>query len=345
MNLGVALHNLGQFEEAKECYRHAAALDPNDIATHTNLAFVKLVLGDWEGGLRDSEKRLENLQQYRRTWEAPRWDGSDPKGKTIVIAAEQGIGDTINFVRYASLLADRGAKVIVETQESLVSLLRRVPGVSDAVPQFSQLPKYDAYIPIPSLPFAFGTTPQNVPANIPYITPDSDRARKWKDRLAQSGPEFKVGLVWGGSPNNRADVYRSVLLAELAPLAQVQGVRFISLQKGRQASQLLSPPPGMQITDMGPELETFEDTAALIANLDLLIAVDTSIVHLAGAMGRPVWTLIAFSPDWRWLLNRSDTPWYPTMRLFRQPSFGDWSSVMQTVASELGATVVERAGK
>lgn len=342
INLGVALRNLGRFDEAKECYLRALALEPNDPNLHQNLAFELLVQGDWEQGFREYERRLEDKSLYRRDWPKPRWDGSDLSGRTILLAAEQGIGDTINFIRYAPLLAERGAKVLVEAQDTVVSLIGRVPGVSSVSAQGQTLPEHDFYAPVPSLPFAFQTRPDTIPANVPYLSAQPERAAAWKDRLAQYGAAFKVGLVWGGSLRNRNDIHRSMLLADFAPLADVKGARFFSLQTGPQASQIFSAPPGTEIVDLGPSLTSFEETAAALANLDLLISVDTAIVHLAGAMGRPVWNLIAFAPDWRWMLNRPDTTWYPTMKLFRQPAYKDWAGAVRQVKEQLEDRVKTR---
>ena len=190
-----------------------------------------------------------------------------------------------------------------------------------------------------SLPRAFGTTLASIPRNVPYLQADAREVEKWRGRLAEDASSIKVGLSWAGRPEHKNDRNRSMPLARFAPLAQVPGVRFYSLQKGEAAAQAKAPPAGMELIDWTEELNDFADTAALIANLDLVISVDTAVVHLAGAMGKPVWTLLPFAPDWRWLLDRQDSPWYPTMRLFRQPSIGDWDSVMQRVAGALSELV------
>jgi tetratricopeptide (TPR) repeat protein len=335
MNLGVALRSLGRFDEARSWFERALALEPNNPALHQNHAMELLIAGEWEQGFDEYERRLEEKSIFVRTWPKPRWDGTDPAGRTILLAGEQGIGETIDLVRYAPLLAQRGARVVMEVQEPIVSLIARVSGVSEVIAQGQNLPEHDFYSYLPSLPHLFHTTPQTVPAAVPYLSADPARAESWRQKLAEYGNDLKVGLVWGGSAHHRSDIHRSMLLVEFAPLAEVKGVRFFSLQTGPQASQVLSAPREMQLVDLGKSLTSFEETAAALANLDLLITVDTAIAHLAGAMGRPVWNLLAVAPDWRWLLNRSDTPWYPTMRLFRQPSYGDWAGAMQQVKREL----------
>ena len=335
MNLGVALRSLGRFDEARTSFERAMAIEPNNPTLHQNLANEMLIAGDWTQGFAEYERRLDDTATYVRTWPKPRWDGSNPSGRTLLLAAEQGIGETIDFVRYASVLAERGARVIVEAPEPIASLIRRAPGVSDVVVPGQMLPEHDFYAYLPSLPYLLHTTPQTIPSPIPYLAADPTRAENWKQKFRDYGSELKVGLVWGGSPHHRSDPHRSMLLVDFAPLAEVKGVKFFSLQKGPQASQLLSAPADLRVTELGAMLSDFEETAAALANLDLLISVDTAIVHLAAAMGRPAWNLLAFAPDWRWLLNRSDTPWYPTMKLFRQPRFGDWAGAMQQVKQEL----------
>jgi hypothetical protein len=238
-------------------------------------------------------------------------------------------------VRYAKVLADRGAKVVVEAQREVVSLIARASGVWKAVAQTEPLPDHDFQLPMLSLPFVFGTRPDSIPAETPYLFADPARSAAWRERIDRYGPGMKVGIAWAGSPQNALDLVRSVRLADYAPLAQIPNLRLFSLQKGVSAMQVFQPIAGLEVVDFAPFLNSFEDTAAAIANLDLVISVDTSIVHLAGAMARPVWTLIPFSPDWRWLLNRSDTPWYPTMRLFRQPALGDWATPMQAIVEAI----------
>jgi hypothetical protein len=254
-----------------------------------------------------------------------------------LLHSEQGFGDTIQFIRYAPLLARQGARVVVECQPELRSLLRGVEGVQHLLAQGEPLPPFDLHAPLLSLPLAFGTRLGSIPAQVPYLKADPALAEAWRGKVAGDGRRLKIGLAWAGSPARKGDRQRSVSLSALAPLAAVKGADFYSLQKGPAAEQAKNPPPEMRLMDLTAELKDFADTAALIASLDLVISVDTAVAHLAGAMARPVWTLLEFVPAWRWLLDREDSPWYPTMRLFRQPSRGDWGSVVRRVAEALAA--------
>lgn len=335
-NLGNTLRQQGRFDAAIDECRKAIAVN-GEHAAHVNLALVLLLLGRWEEGWPQYEWRLRD-PALARSWVQPRWDGSDVKGATILLHAEQGFGDTIQFVRYAPLIAARGAKVILECQPELASLLASVAGVAQVVPRGQPLPEFDLHLPLLSCPLVFSTTPQTVPAHVPYVHPDAARVRRWRERLAADGPGLKVGLAWGGNPAQPHDRYRSMPLSALAPLAGVPGVRFYSLQKGEPAKQTAAPAPGMHLTDWTQDLGEFADTAALMASLDLVISVCTSVTHLAGALARPAWTPLAFVADWRWLRGRDDTPWYATMRLFRQTTPGDWDGVVRTMAEQLRTT-------
>ena len=342
-NLGICLHDALRISEAIAVYRQGLAAVPDDVNLHMNLGFSLLLDGQWEQGFAEYEWRMRNPELYSPQFLRRRWDGSDPSGKTILLHAEQGIGDTFHVVRYAKLLADRGAHVVVETQREAVEVVRRAPGVEHVIAQGEALPPFDFQFPLLSLLFAFNTRLDSLPATIPYLSADPHRQQAWAERFQQYGAGTKIGLVWAGSAQNRTDSQRSIALATFAPLAAIKGIRWFSLQKGAAAIQVFSPPAGLEIVDLAPFLNSFDDTAAAIANLDLLISVDTAVVHLAGAMGRPVWTLLQFAPDWRWLLNRKDTPWYPTMKLFRQPKPEDWRSVMTDVTAELDRWLMRSA--
>jgi hypothetical protein len=252
---------------------------------------------------------------------------------TILIHAEQGFGDSIQFVRYVPLLAARGARVILECQAALATLFNNIEGVACVVPAGEALPKFDLQLPLLSLPGVFRTTLESVPATVPYLSIDAVQARRWAGALPRGRKKRKVGIVWAGGTS---DPRRDCSLKALAPLAGIPDTVFVSLQKGEAASQGLSPPPGMPLIDPSGDLRDFADTAALISRLDLVISVDTSVAHLAGALGKPVWTLLRFAPDWRWLLGRNDCPWYPTMRLYRQHAPGDWSRAVTQLADDLG---------
>ena len=344
-NLGTALQKKGLFDEALAAYDKAIELQPEFAEAHMNKAWVLLIKGDCERGWPEYEWRAKcrDFLAAQRNFSQPMWKGSDPAGKTILIHAEQGLGDTIQFVRYAPLLARRGARVIVECQPELKPLLQDLEGVECVISTGEPLPAFDMHVPMLSLPLAFGTTLQTVPAVSPYLKPDPERVKAWRAKLRGRRPQLRVGLAWAGNPMNPADRDRSLPLSALAPLAEVKGVTFHSLQKGERAAQAKTPPPGMKLTDLTDDIKDFADTAALMAHLDLIITVETAVAHLAGALAKPVWTLLPFMPAWRWLLERNDSPWYPTMRLFRQPSPGDWDSVVQRVAEELRRRCAEKA--
>jgi len=334
-NLGVLLAEQGHPQQAVECYRTAIAINPEFAGAHYNLAHVLLRGGDLAQG----------WEQYQWRWkcpglEAPRvlsrpaWDGSDLPDGTILLTSEQGLGDTIQFIRYAPLVAARCRRVVLQCQEELLPLLDGTEGIAQVVRHSDALPEFDAHCPLLNLPGIFSTTIQSIPSHIPYVHAHRERIEAWSGRIdGQTRP--RIGLAWAGRPENRNDRHRSLPLSALAALGQISGAVFYSLQKGPASQQAASPPTGMRLIDLTGELNDFADTAGLIANLDLVISVDTAVVHLAGAMGRPVWTLLPFCPDWRWLLDRNDSPWYPTMRLFRQATIGDWTGVIEQVVDAL----------
>jgi ADP-heptose:LPS heptosyltransferase len=277
-----------------------------------------------------------------RDFPQPRWLGERSiVGKTILLYGEQGLGDTIQFSRFVPEVAARGARVVLEVQRSLVRLLEHLPGVTEVVAQGDDLPWFDLHCPLPSLPAVLGITLETLPAK-PYLAAAPERAVAWLQRV-RAFPSLRVGLVWAGTTSLGADARRSMELATLAPLAEVRGVTFLSLQKDRGTAHILrsaAPRPH----DFTPELSDFAETAALVEALDLVISVDTSVAHLAGAMGKPVWVLLRFDADWRWLRGREDSPWYPTARLFKQAAPGDWDSVISCVAAALCERVAQRRG-
>lgn len=322
-NLANALRNDDDVDAAISAFRRANWLEPDNAEMHVGLALALLQIGAWEEGFAEYEwrrTRQEFEDGMRRTGRAV-WDGGDVAGRTIVLLGEQGAGDTIHFVRYASLLAERGATVKVNCHKPLRRLLASASGIHAILE--NDLDAFDAADLLMSLPMRFGTRPDNVPAPIPYITPPADSPV----RLPATG-RLRVGLVWAGNPAHVRDHWRSIPFPELAPLLDVGGVDFYALQKGVEVEHA-------RVTSLGKGLLDFADTAALIEQLDLVITVDTSVAHLTGALGKPLWLLLARNADWRWLRGREDTPWYPTARLFRQPRLGEWGDVIAQVAEEL----------
>jgi Tfp pilus assembly protein PilF len=337
LNLGAALQEIeGTPDKAIESFARAIILQNNLAVAHWNLGFALLLKGDYPRGLPEYEWRIlvHGIVEPRQ-FPAPRWDGRDLAGKRIFIHSEQGLGDTLHIARFIPMLAERGATVIFECPVMLMNLLRELPGVAQMVAPGQPAPAYDVYCPIMSLPLMFKTTLETIPWTGPYLSADRNLMDSWAQRLPADRDRPRIGLVWAGRPGNKIDYKRSMRLDDFAPLAAIKNARFFSLQKGGAAAQTQRPPGGLELLDYSDELRDFTDTAALLANLDLIITVDTSVAHLAGAMGRPTWLLLPFSPDWRWLLKREDSPWYPTIRLFRQQTRGDWKGVMEKVRDEL----------
>jgi Tfp pilus assembly protein PilF len=339
-NLGSALKEQGQLDEAIAAYRQAIALKPNLPEAHNNLSLALLARGDFQQGWEEYEWRWKCKGfPPPRNFAQPQWDGGPLEARTLLLHAEQGLGDAIQFIRYLPLVAQRGGRIIIECQAELQRLFQPTAGRFPVLVFGQPLPAFDLHCPLLSLPRVFGTDLTNIPKIVPYLHAADEDARRWQHRLADRSPLIKVGLVWAGNPRRKHDRNRSMKLANLAPLGRVPGVRLFSLQKGEAAAEAKTPPPGMELVDWTEELKDFADTAALIDNLDLIIAVDTAVPHLAGAMGKPVWTLLPFVPDWRWVPGREDNPWYPSMRSFRQPRIGDWDSVIARVVEALSGWI------
>jgi tetratricopeptide (TPR) repeat protein len=337
-NAGNALARLGRHDEALDAFGRALALNPNHAEAQWNAALARLRLGDLRNGLKQYEWRWRqgDAAKARRRFPQPQWSGEPLAGKTLLLHAEQGLGDTIQLVRYVPLLAAQGARVIVEVQPALQSLLTGFEGAAQVIAFGESLPPFDLYCPMLSLPAAFGTEIETIPAKIPYLTADEERIAEWRGRLpARTG--LRVGLVWSGNPTHQNDRHRSIPLAQLACLLEVPETTFVSLQKDVREEDAAVLADAPRVAPIGGRLRDFRDTAAVIALLDLVIAVDTSVAHLAGAMGRPVWVLVPFCPDWRWMLERADSPWYPSARLFRQPAIGDWQRAILQVRAALAA--------
>lgn len=334
--LGSSFVDLHRYDQARSAFDRALAIQPDNAMARGKRALLALLTGDFATGWRDYEWRWKekDFPHNRRYAHTPLWTGSDISGKTILLHSEQGLGDSIQFVRYAPLVAQRGAKVLLQCQPEVVSLLEKVEGVSEIVSDEQTPPRFDVQCPLMSLPLAFGTTVSTIPATVPYLTAEAAIVERWRPRLAAAGKR-KIGLVWAGRPTHRKDRARSIPLAAFTPLAALSDVQFFALQKGPAESEARTPPAGMQLVSLGPDLNDFLDTAAVIKQLDLLISVDTAVVHLAGAMNKPVWTLLPSVNDFRWLRDRDDSPWYPSMRLWRQTTGGDWSNVIDRLAAEL----------
>jgi tetratricopeptide (TPR) repeat protein len=336
-----ALKKEGSFREWIDIWRRIVRDHPENPDLHGQLAMSLLAEGNFEEGWKEYEWRwrcktfAKNTRRpIAREWGNPEGaDFPDVAGRTLLLYCEQGIGDTIQFIRYARVLAERGARVIVEGQWPLKGLLSRSEGVRLSYGKMEKLPAYDWHIPLLNLPRALNATLENIPAKIPYITADPSRAKTWKPRIdeAAKGATLKVGLAWAGNPEHKNDAHRSIDPALLLPLADIHGIRFFSLQKAGDNKNCPPAPAPMQIVDFTSKLYDFAETAALIDQLDLVISVDTAIVHLGGAMGKRVWTLLSSVSDFRWLMNREDSPWYPTMRLFRQSRFDEWEEPVARV--------------
>jgi Flp pilus assembly protein TadD len=343
-NLGFVLLGQGRWDEGIACYRRAIDLKPDYAEAHYNLAMALLARGDMAAGWEEHEWRWKAPQfiMVRRDFTQPQWRGEAAEGRTLLIHAEQGFGDTMQFCRYAPLAAARGLRVILEVPKPLVRLLHSLPGVHWVAAQGEALPAFDLHCPMLSMPLAFGTTITTIPSTVPYLHADTARVANWRTRLAMMGePGPRVGLVWAGNPRKQLrgaaalDRRRSIAPDRLAPLFELPGLQFFSLQmEGPEA------PKHFPLTDFMGEMRDFTDTAALIANLDLVISVDTSVAHLAAALGKPVWLLDRFDSCWRWLVGRRDSPWYPTLRLYRQPQPGDWDSVVAEVTRDLRSLTV-----
>jgi Flp pilus assembly protein TadD len=335
-NLGTALKDNAQLTEAVGAFDRAIELNPQYAAAHWNRSLAWLLMGDYRRGWPEYEwrRQMPGVRTVApRKFPQPQWDGSELRGRTIYLYPEQGLGDTLQFVRYAPLVAERGGRVIVEHPPELARLIRGMPGISEFASFEGPLPAFDVHASFLSLPLLFGTEMSSIPARVPYLMPEADLMKQWERRFAALREGLRVGLVWAGNPNNPLDRGRSIDLREFAPLAEIPGINFWSLQLGEPARQLA--PPGLRLIDWTDDLHDFADTAALIANLDLVITVETAVAHLAGAMGKKAWVLLRHVPPWRWLMDRDDSPWYPTLRLFRQKTRGDWAEVIQSVASEL----------
>jgi tetratricopeptide (TPR) repeat protein len=343
-NRGNALKELNRFDEALASFDHALALRSDFADAHFNEALCRMLTGDLRRGWEQYEWRWETaqLRNEKRNFARRQWAGSNEiAGKTILVHAEQGFGDTLQFCRYVPRVAERGARVILEVQKPLRALMSTLPGAAQIVARGDRLPNFDLHCPLLSLPLAFGTELATIPSAMPYLSALESKTSAWRDRLGKH-ERPRVGLVWAGSPRkelpnaNRIDRQRSLEFDRLAPVFQVTTCEFYSLQKGDDpVTQLRDSTLRHRVIDWTEDLHDFSDTAALIENLDLVIAVDTSVAHLAGALGKPFWLINRYNTCWRWLLDREDSPWYPTARLFRQDDTREWDNVVARVAAAL----------
>ena len=342
-NLALAAETRGQWYEAIHHYDAAIALKPDYSRAQWNRALALMMVGDLLNGFAAYEWRFRDpaLGLPPRRSSAPPWNGSDLRGRTILVYAEQGFGDTIQFIRYVAPLATQG-RVVVECQRELLGLVRRMPGVSEAVVAGDPLPRFDTHVALMSIPRLQRTTLETIPRAVPYLHADPLRVEKWKARIAaDSSNALRVGVAWAGRVTHEVGKTRACSLAILSPLLQTPGVRFYSLQKGPAAAEITVSGMQQRIVDWTGELADFDETAALMMNLDLIISIDTAVAHLAGALARPTWLMLTWRGDWRWMLERSDSPWYPTTRLFRQPAPGEWEKLVEVVRAEL----MQRAGR
>jgi tetratricopeptide (TPR) repeat protein len=338
-NRGNALAALGRHSEALASCRRAYGVNPNYVNAQWHASLLKLRLGDYAGGFRQYEWRWQREEnaKHRHNFAQPLWLGDAPvAGKTILLHHEQGFGDTIQMARYAPLLTAQGAHVILGVQPPLKSLMAGIGHGVQVVGSGEPIPDFDLHCPLMSLPLAFRTELTTVPANIPYLVLPPGALDRWQAHLPERRG-FRVGLVWSGNVTHRDDHNRSIAFVGLAPLLEVPGLQFFSLQKELREADAAALAAEPRVTDIARAFDDFTDTAAAVALMDLVISVDTSVAHLAGALGKPVWLLLPLCPDWRWLTEREDSPWYPTARLFRQPAIGDWASVIMQVRQQLSA--------
>jgi len=334
-NIGILFHSQDRIDEEIRVYHRLLTHDPTFAEGHWNLSLALLTKGEFLEGWREYEWRLKkNKPTSRRDCPQPRWDGSPLEGKTILLHCEQGFGDTIQFARYALLVAELGGTVVIECQSVLLKrLLSSLTGI-EIIVSGDPLPHFDCHLPLLSLPFVFNTSVESIPASVPYLYPDQSDVDTWRLRL-DPPKAFRIGIVWFARQDQILNRKRSCPLAAFTPLLAVPNCEFYNLQIGVGIEQLSECTFGQQVADFTAELHDFADTAALIKNFDLVISIDTAVAHLAGAMGVTTWTLLPFGAEWRWLQQRADSPWYPTMRLFRQPASGDWHTVMQEVREAL----------
>lgn len=334
--LSRAVRLQGRIGEALAIQEMIVQTLPANMPARFDLAETLLLLGDFSRGWQQYRFRYEqpHTQGMARPVQRPRWQGQPIPGKTLLIHDEQGFGDTFQFMRMVAWARERcGARVVFEVNPQTLGLARRYLGERDVIAYGELPPPFDFHCELMSLPLAMNLQPSDLPGSVAYLSADPVRVEKWRQRLADL-PRPLVGLVWAGRPTHSNDCRRSMTLSDLAPLAQ-PGITFVTLQKGPASAQAATPPPGMELVALSDEIDDFEDTAAIMTLIDLTLSVDSAPIHLAGALGRPAWAMLAFVPCWRWLLDRNDSPWYPSVRLFRQPGPEQWAPMLAEMAQQL----------
>ncbi len=335
INLGLIHRDQGRVDEAVVCFDRVIAHEPGNPTAHWNRAMALLLGGDFKRGWPEYEWRWRATDMRPRQFSAPLWDGKPLEGRTILLHAEQGLGDSIQFVRYVPMVVAQGGRVILEVQPPLMRLLGAMKGPAQVIKQGDPLPAFDCHIPLMSLPALFGATLENILASVPYLAPPGTGKNALAAVFAGRATAKRIGVVWGGNPGHQADATRSCRAGDLKPLAVPGVAQLYSLQKGSPYAEQVVDLPGA--IDLGPLLDDMADTAYAISQLDLVITIDSAVAHLAGALGKPVWTMIAFVPDWRQMLHRADSPWYPTMRLYRQTQPGDWVGVVARIRDAIAS--------
>ena len=340
LRLGRELQDQGRIEEALARYDRALALRPDFADAHVAKGMYLLLRGHYADGWQSYEWRwrMETFSSPKRNFTEPQWHGEALNGRRILLHGEQGFGDCLQFLRYVPMVQAAGGVVVLEIQGRLMRICALLPGVTELIAYGQPLPAVDCHCPLLSLPLAFGTELESIPFEVPYLSIPAEAGERAR-RIAWPVDGLRVGLVWAGSENHLKDKVRSLALAMFEPLLALEGVHFFSLQMGEAAKQCSA--SDRRITDLGPMTRDMADTAAQLAQLDLVISVDTSVAHLAGALGKPFWVLLSDVADWRWLRSREDSPWYPTARLFRQQERGNWNEVVERVGAELALLAQE----
>lgn len=336
-NLGIVLADQGQPEAALASYRRALELQPDDVEAHLGMALVMLVTGDFQQGWAEYQWRWRRQDNPPRSLQQPLWRGEPLGGRTCLLHAEQALGDTIEFVRYARLLKRQGARVVFECPAPLLRLLVGCPGIDRLVQQGDELPAFDVHAPLLSLPGILGTRVATIPGEVPYLFAEPELVGRWRDKMSRLDG-FKIGINWRTRPGSGDWMRRTIAAQHFQSVAAVPGVKLVCLQKGVGPAEENAILPRLGLWDPGPDFDgaaAFVDTAAVMAHLDLVLTADTAVAHLAGALGVPVWVALPTPPDWRWLLERHDCPWYPSMRLFRQKRPGDWAGVFAEITAAL----------